>query len=84
MANKIIDIFSTIIFSVVILTTVFAVYSLGTDYISVQQKRTQSDAIDGCGEISSYTFTDVDTGVTTKEPVEQNFNRCLELKGIKK
>jgi len=38
-------------------------------------------AVQGCMEVSTYTFIDVKTGVTTSEPMDQSIDKCLKRKG---
>lgn len=48
---------------------------------AIQEKKLKSEAVDGCLTTSSYTYTDAKSGVTTVEPIENTYKKCLELKG---
>lgn len=65
------------------LAATIVIYMLGSQALAVQLQHTRNEAVDGCGRMSTYTYIDKDTGITTVEPTEKTFTRCLDLKNIK-
>jgi len=44
----------------------------------VAKEYLKNQAVQGCMEVSSYTFTNPKEGVTTVEPIEKSFQKCLD------
>ena len=51
--------------------------------IDTRKQEVLNQAIDGCMKISSYTYVASKSGVTTVEPIEKSYEKCLELKNLK-
>lgn len=49
--------------------------------LQLSEKRMRQEAVQGCLEVSSYTSTDTDAGVTTTSPMQEVYRQCLQEKG---
>lgn len=63
-----------------VLVTVGLAWVSLNQYLGIKAQETKNQAIQGCMELASYTFQD-GKGVTTVEPIEKSYLKCLELKG---
>jgi hypothetical protein len=61
------------------LTALAGIAMVAGVYYLQSEKWLQHQRVQGCMEVSSYTFTD-GKGVTTVEPIETSYTKCLELK----
>jgi hypothetical protein len=72
------------VWPVVIFTTLMVVmvvvYVLGNRYMEIQESQVRAEAVQGCMTVSSFTYENGE-GVTTVEPIEKTYTKCLELKG---
>ena len=59
-------------------TVAFYAYSV----VQLQQTSQHDQAVQDCLAISTYTVSSSESGITTVEPIESVYRKCLELKGI--
>lgn len=63
---------------IVALAGAYYIYEL----VNLQRSTIRNEAIQQCLDISTYTVESTESGVTTVEPIESVYRKCLELKNI--
>lgn len=80
--NEILSNLSSLFFSVAALVIAVAIASGVYFYFTQKTIEMRDKSIQDCLTNSSYTFVDEEKGVTTVEPIESVYQKCLDLKQI--
>lgn len=64
----------------ILIIAVLVVWKAG-EFISLEQKKTLSAAVDGCGKIATVSWTDKNNGSIIIEPYKKGFDECMKNKG---